>query len=154
MYVSPAKIQKELPQKILRFGANQQYATFLQPQCFMSVPESLTQRGMDTGETMKNAQSRHGKRWVGTLALATAVLGGFMLFADASNAKAADWVDHSRDRQVRYTEWRAHEAAERFGYNSRDARYWRHENHEAREREKHFRHEYRERHEQYRRDHY
>ena len=109
---------------------------------------------MDTGENMKNAQSIHGKRWVGTLALATAVLGGFMLFADVANAKAADWGDHSRDRQVRYTEWRAHEAAERFGYDSREARHWRHENHEAREREKHFRHEYRERHERYRRDRY
>jgi hypothetical protein len=109
---------------------------------------------MDTGENMKNAQSRHGKKWMGTMALATAVLGGFMLFAGASNAKAVDWDDHSYDRQVRYKEWRAHQAAERFGYNSREARHWRHENHEAREREKHFRHEYRERHERYHRDRY
>lgn len=84
---------------------------------------------------MRNAQSRHGKKWMGTMALATAVLGGVMLFAGASNAKAVDWDDHSYHRQVRYTEWR-------------------HENHEAREREKHFRHEYRERHERYHRDRY
>jgi hypothetical protein len=101
---------------------------------------------------MKNAQSQRGKIWKGSMAFASAVLGGFMLFARASNAKAADWDDHPRDRQARYTEWRAHEAAERFGYNSREARYWRHENHEAREREKHFRHEYREHRERYDRD--
>jgi hypothetical protein len=102
---------------------------------------------------MKNTQSKTGKISKSTMALASAVLGGFMLFAGASNAKAADWDDHRRDRQVRYTEWRAHEAAERFGYNSREARHWRQENHEAREREKHFRHEFRERHERYDRDH-
>jgi hypothetical protein len=107
----------------------------------MTIPKAQASVAW-TRERTWNAQSRHGKRSVGTLALATAVLGGFMLFADASNAKAADWGDHSRDRQVRYTEWRAQEAAERFGYNSREARHWRHESHEAREREKHFRHEY------------
>ena len=95
---------------------------------------------------MKYTQSRKG------LTLASALLGGLMLFAGATNAKAADWDDHPYDRQVRYTEWRAHEAAERFGYDSREARHWRHENHEARERARHFRHEYREHHERYDRD--
>lgn len=93
---------------------------------------------------MKNAS----RKWIGSMALATAVLGGFMLFSGVPNAKAADWDDHRYDRDVQYTEWRAHEAAERFGFYSWEARHWRHENHEARERRaRHFRHEYRERYE-------
>jgi hypothetical protein len=107
---------------------------------------------------MKNAQSKGGKKWLGSMALATAVLGGFILFSGASNARAADWDDYGYyspyDRQVQYTEWRAHEAAERFGYHSREAKYWRHENHEARERAEHFRHEQRERRERHYRDSY
>ena len=101
--------------------------------------------------------SRRTPVWIGSLAAVVMLGAAPCVHADVvtdSNAKAADWDDHSRNRQVRYTEWRAHEAAERFGYNSREARHWRHENHEAREREKHFRHEYRERHERYHRDHY
>ena len=94
---------------------------------------------------MKNLQTQSGKRWMRSMALATAVLGGFLLFSGASNTKAADWDDYRYDRKVQYTEWRAHEAAERYGYYSREARHWRHENHEARERrQNHFRHEYRE----------
>jgi len=46
-------------------------------------------------------------------------LGGLMLFTGVSSAKAADWDDHPYDREARYTEWRAHEAAERFGYARR-----------------------------------
>ena len=96
---------------------------------------------------MKNAARKSGSKWMGSMALATAVLGGFMLFSGAANAKAADRDDYGYDRQVQYTERRAHEASERFGYFSREAKYWRHENHEAKERAKHFRHEYREHHE-------
>jgi len=82
-----------------------------------------------------------------SMALATAVLGGFMLFSGASYARAQDRDDYYRyDRQVQYTNSRAHEAAERYGYFSREAKHWRHENHEAKERQKHFRHEYREHH--------
>ncbi len=92
---------------------------------------------------MKNEQRSGGKKWMESMALATAVLGGFMLFSGATNVRAADRDDY--DRRVQYTEWRAHEAAERYGYNSREAKHWRHENHEARERERHFRHERHER---------
>jgi len=96
---------------------------------------------------MKNQQGKCGKKWMGSMALATAMLGGFMLISGATNAKAADRddYDYRYDRQVRYTEWRAHEAAERYGYYSREAKHWRHENHEARERGRHSRHEYRDR---------
>ena|SRR5579863_6182666 len=96
---------------------------------------------------MKNEQRSRGKKWMGSVALTAAALGGFVLFSGASNAQAQDRDGYYRDdHQVRYSEWRANEAAERFGYNSREARHWRHENHEAREHEKHFRHEYREHH--------
>ena len=89
-------------------------------------------------------------RWTKKIALATAMLGGFLLLAGAPKAKAADGDDYAYDRQTEYTAWRAHEAAEQFGYYSREARYWRHENHEARERaERHRRHEWRERHDRY-----
>ena len=101
---------------------------------------------------MKNEQRSRGKKWVGSMALATAVLGGFMLFSGATGVKAADRDDYDYGRQVQYTEWRAHEAAEHYGYNSREAKHWRHENHEARERERHFRHERRERRERHERD--
>ncbi len=91
------------------------------------------------------------KKWNRSLALATAVLGGFLMFAGASGAKADD--DFYRfDRQVRYTEWRAREAEENFGYNSREAKHWRHENHEARERAEHYRKEYWKHRERYERD--
>jgi len=98
---------------------------------------------------MNNARIGKGKISKWGMALASAALGGWMLFAGAANAKADD---RGYDRQVRYTEWRAHEAAERFGYYSREARHWRHENHEARERAKRFRHNDRERRE--RREHH
>ncbi len=91
---------------------------------------------------MKNAQ--HKVKWMGSMALATAMLGGLLMFAGASIAKADDGDFYRCDRQVQYTAWRAHEAAEHFGYFSREARYWRHENHEARERRAHLLHEYRE----------
>ena len=95
---------------------------------------------------MKN--DGYGKS-IGTIRLAAAVLGGFLLFAGAASAQAAD-RDRDYDRQVQYTQWRAHQAAERFGYNSWEAKHWRHENHEAREREKHFWHEHREHRNEYR----
>ena len=116
----------------------------------MSVPKAAPSMGKKMEEHMKNVQSKYGKKWMGSMALATAVLGGFMLFSGASNAKAADRDDYRYGRQVQYTEWRAHEAAERYGYYSREARHWRHENHEARERASHFRHERHERRERHR----
>ena len=92
---------------------------------------------------MSNSKFVSTKRWFGSTALATAVLGGLLLFAGATNARADD-DGYRYERQVQYTEWRAREAAELFGYYSREARHWRHENHEARERLEHWRHEYRE----------
>jgi hypothetical protein len=58
----------------------------------------------------------------GKAIFATAALGGFLLFAGAPAAKAADC-----DRGVAYSEFRYHRAVERFGPYSRDARYWAHE---------------------------
>jgi hypothetical protein len=80
----------------------------------------------------------------GKTALATAALGGFLLFAGAPSAKANDWDDCNR--RAAYSDWRYHEAMERFGRYSRDARYWAHERHEAYERLEHARHEWREHH--------
>ena len=44
---------------------------------------------------------------------ATALLGGFLLFAGAGPAKANASVDCNR--RVAYTDWRYHEAVEHFG---------------------------------------
>jgi len=99
---------------------------------------------------MTNLKAGNSKRWFGSMALATAALGGFLLFGGATNAKANDDDGYRLERKVQYTEWRANEAAEHFGYYSHEARHWRHENHEARERLEHWRHEYRERHRRYR----
>jgi heme-degrading monooxygenase HmoA len=80
----------------------------------------------------------------GKAALATAALGGFLLFAGAPGAKANDWDDCNR--RISYTEWRYHEAVEHFGPYSRDAQHWYHERQEAYQRAEHLRHEYREHH--------
>lgn len=66
-------------------------------------------------------------------ALATAALGGFLLFAGAPGAKANDWDDCHR--RVVYNDWRYHERLE------------------ARERAAYYRHEWREHH-RYRNDRY
>ena len=78
--------------------------------------------------------------FLGKTALAAAAL-GFFLAAGAPAARANDWDDCNR--RISYTEWRYHQAVERFGPYSRDARHWAHERHEAYE---HLRHEYREHH--------
>ena len=80
----------------------------------------------------------------GKTVLATAVLSGFLLFAGAPSAKANDWDDYNR--RAAYSDWRLHESIEHFGYYSPQAAYWRHERHEAYERQAHLRHEYREHH--------
>jgi len=79
---------------------------------------------------------------LGKTVLATAAL-GFLLAAGAPAAKANDWDDCNR--RVNYTEYRYHEAVERFGPYSGEARHWAHERHEAYGRQEHLRHEYRER---------
>jgi hypothetical protein len=81
---------------------------------------------------------------LGKATLATAALGGFLLFAGAPGAKANDWDDCNR--RIAYTEWRYHEAVEHFGSHSGEARHWYHERHEAYERADHLRHEWREHH--------
>ena len=80
---------------------------------------------------------------LGKTALATAAL-GFFLAAGAPAAKANDWEDCNR--RISHTESRYHEAVERYGPYSRQARHWDHERHEAYERREHLRHEYREHH--------
>jgi hypothetical protein len=77
-------------------------------------------------------------------ALAAAALGGFLLFAGAPGVKANDWDDCNR--RAAYTDWRYHEAVERYGPYSREARNWYHQRHEAYERVGHYRHEWREHH--------
>ena len=77
-------------------------------------------------------------------ALATAALGGFLLFAGAPGAQA--YGGNDCNRRVAYTESRYQEAVEHFGPHSRAARYWAHERHEAYERAEHYRHEWREHH--------
>jgi hypothetical protein len=77
----------------------------------------------------------------GKAVLASAALGGFLLFAGAPGAKANGWDDCNR--RVSYTQVRYREAAERYGPYSSAARHWAHERHEAYERC-----------DRYRRDHY
>ncbi len=56
---------------------------------------------------------------IGRMALATAALSGFLLFAGASNAEAHDW--EKCQRRVNKAEWKLEEAIERHGYYSRQA---------------------------------
>lgn len=65
----------------------------------------------------------------GKAALASAALGGFLLFAGAPGAKANGW--DNCNRRISYTQWRYHEAVERFGPYSSAARHWAHEREEA-----------------------
>lgn len=63
------------------------------------------------------------------------------LFAGAPRAKADDWDDCNR--RIARANWQLHEAVEDYGYDSRQARHWRHELHEAYERQEHLRRKYR-----------
>ena len=82
---------------------------------------------------------------LGNTAFAALALGGFLFFAGAPAAKAAnDWDDCNR--RVTYTDFRYREAVEHFGPYSPAARHWAHERHEAYERAAHYRHEWREHH--------
>ena len=69
------------------------------------------------------------KSLFGKAALASAALGGFLLFGGVPGAKAANWDDCNR--RVNYTEYRLRESIDRYGYYSRSANHWRHERHEA-----------------------
>jgi hypothetical protein len=61
--------------------------------------------------------------------LASAALGGFLLFAGAPAAKANGWDDCNR--RISYTQYRYNAAIERYGPSSSAARHWAHERHEA-----------------------
>ena len=79
------------------------------------------------------------KSLMGKAALATAALGGFLLFAGAQGAQARDRDDCYR--RVDYTEYKLRESVDRYGYYSRQANHWRHERHEAIERCERLRHD-------------
>jgi hypothetical protein len=66
------------------------------------------------------------KSTLGKAALATALLGGALLFAAAPNAQA-----NERARIVRYDNFRVHEAVVHRGFYSPRANYWRIERREA-----------------------
>jgi len=72
------------------------------------------------------------KSMFGKAALATAVLGGALCFAGASNAQA-DERDRGRDRDriVRHDDYRVREDVIRRGSYSPRADYWRHERREV-----------------------
>lgn len=74
-------------------------------------------------------------------ALASAVLGGFLLLGGAPGAKANAWDDCNR--RAAYTEMRYRQALERYGPYSRQARHWAHEGSEATERCERLRHDWR-----------
>ena len=82
------------------------------------------------------------RAWFGRAVVAGIMLGGPALFAGAPSAKANDWDDC--DRQIARANWQLHEAIEDDGYRSPQANYWRHELHEAYERQEHLRREFRE----------
>jgi hypothetical protein len=68
----------------------------------------------------------------GKAALATAALGGLLLFAGAPGAQGADRDDCQR--RIAHTDHRLHGAIEDHGYYSRQAEHWRHERRETYER--------------------
>ncbi len=73
------------------------------------------------------------KSMFGKAVLATAVLGGALCFAGASNAQADErGRDRDRDRVVRSSEYRTHERQDvRRGYYSPRVDEWRHERREV-----------------------
>ena len=77
----------------------------------------------------------------GKAALASVVLGGFLLFAGAPDAKASGWDDCNR--RVSYTQYRYNQAIERFGPYSSAARHWAQQRREAYARCERFRREHR-----------
>jgi len=77
-------------------------------------------------------------------AFATAVLGGFLLFAGAPGVKANAWEDCNR--RTAYTDMRYRQAVAHHGPYSRQARHWAHERREAAERCEYLRREWQEHH--------
>jgi hypothetical protein len=72
------------------------------------------------------------RSFFGKTVIASAALGGLLLLAGAPGAKANAWDDCNR--RASYTDMRYHEAAERYGPYSGQARHWAHERNEAFER--------------------
>jgi hypothetical protein len=72
---------------------------------------------------------RLGKSLLGKTALASAILGGFLLLVGTPGAKAQSWDDCNR--RTTYSNFQLHEAIEHYGYFSPQARYWRRQQHEA-----------------------
>jgi hypothetical protein len=68
------------------------------------------------------------------------ILGALVLLSGAPKAKANDWDDCNR--RIAYARWQLHESIENFGYDSRQARHWRHELHEEYEKQDHLRRKY------------
>ena len=68
------------------------------------------------------------------------ILGSLIILGGAPKAKANDWDDCNR--RIAYNKWQLHEAVEDFGYDSRQARHWRHELHEEYEKQEHLRRNY------------
>jgi hypothetical protein len=85
-------------------------------------------------------QRKASKRWLSRL-LPGVMLAALALFAGAPRAKADDWDDCNR--RIAYANWQLHEAVEDYGYDSGQARHWRHELHEEYERQAHLRQTYR-----------
>jgi len=77
-------------------------------------------------------------------ALASAVLGGFLLFAGAPGAQANAWDDCNH--RAAYTDMRYRQAVAHYGFYSRQARHWAQERDEAWGRCERLRHEWREYH--------
>ena len=69
------------------------------------------------------------------------ILGALVFLGGAPKARANDWDDCNR--RIAYAKWQLHEAVEDFGYDSRQARHWRHELHEEYEKQEHLRRKYR-----------
>ncbi|MGA2300696.1 MAG: hypothetical protein ABSG77_08375 [Candidatus Acidiferrum sp.] len=87
-------------------------------------------------------QALFSKSFFRKAALASAVLGGFLLFAGAPGAQANAWDD--RNRRAAYTELRYRQAVAHYGPYSGPARHWAHERYEATERScERLRHEWR-----------
>jgi hypothetical protein len=91
-----------------------------------------------------NAFIENSAKLLGKATLATAALGGLLLFAGTPSVKANDGSDG--DRRIDRAEWKLHEAIEHHGYYSCQADHWRHELREERERCWRERREWREHH--------
>jgi hypothetical protein len=79
---------------------------------FYEVSKGRAENGRcraDTGEKiMKTTQGTRNIKGIGSIAIVTAMLGGFLLFGGAGAAQAADRDDWGRDHGRQYSERRDH----------------------------------------------